>query len=232
MNLKGGYKIIDIRKLGTLKQNEQTNITDNDIKEQLMSLAEYVLDDSKELKPIFLRLEMSVMICQLRKLAGANAFEIYGFVNNANLLRIRVGFAIDDETQEIYITNCYYVKSDFTGYIIETIDEAIGEGEIAIGTKLYKHTIAFTTGDEISITTNKNTEYTFTSAGMDILFQDTETFYSYFSSSAYGSGVILNIGYDASDLKVTYFDSDYMEIRTAQISFTTADIENETITEL
>lgn len=124
MNLKGGYKIISLMAITLIAgaiDDDRTAITDEGILNQLDSLKEY-LDDSKQLKPILLRVKDSgneVVMANLSKKTGEDIFYINADLVDASL-NIMVKFAQDEETLEYYI--------DEAGYLyIADVDKVAGE---------------------------------------------------------------------------------------------------------
>ena len=124
MNLKGGYKIISLMAITLIAGavgGDRTPITDEGILEQLDSLKEF-LDESKQLKPILLRVKDSgneVVMANLSKKTGEDILYINADLVDASL-NVMVKFAQDEETQEIYIDEASYL------YIAD-VDTVAGE---------------------------------------------------------------------------------------------------------
>lgn len=145
MNLKGGYKIIDLRTL-TLVPSEDgttlTDITDEKVLEQLDSLKEY-LDVSKELKPIYVRVtEHNTVMGELKRDVENNAFILYVIVMGY-VLTIGVSFTQDEETLLWSIDEAQYLYVSDELKVTNEVNHAISEGNINVGKTLYKHHITF-----------------------------------------------------------------------------------------
>lgn len=110
MNLKGGYKIIDLMTLSLVAVTTglYTDITDKTVLEQLLSLHD-LMDTSKELKPIFLRVGQStkevVMAELLRDSAGLHIHALL----DGYTLDIKVTYQVDEDTQEVLIDDAQYL---------------------------------------------------------------------------------------------------------------------------
>ena len=98
-----------------------------------------------------------------------------------------------------------FSEKQIKGLAVSGVNAGIESGDVQVGTKLYKHSISFTTGDEIIITSSLSAEC---SSVNDIQ----NTFQMLYSglciSSAEGNGIIINLYSDGSDLYLTYFDDE------------------------
>lgn len=181
MNLKGGYKIIDLSSIslvGGTVGGDYTAITDEKILEQLLSLKDY-LDDSKELKPIYLRAKTSgkeTVMAELAKKIGEDILYIDAKLVSSKV-QIKVVFERDAETQEIsideagylYVSDADSVMADVakaeSGTIVDVLgldaDGALVKGAVSGGTKLYKHriTIQDYDGYTFNLITASNQKY-------------------------------------------------------------------------
>lgn len=111
MNLKGGYKIIDLSSMSlVVGTDEYIQIEDVKILNQLLDLKEF-LDDSKDLKPIYLRAITTsygkeVVMGELSKLNSGLSIKAY---LREYELDIYIEFTQDEETQEILIDYASYL---------------------------------------------------------------------------------------------------------------------------
>lgn len=168
-NTKGGYSILDLTSIILVSDDDSLIIKDKKVLNQLYEiLLPYVLDDKKELKPIYIRFvddieekNKHVIFATIKKF-GVDTFKIYS--SDEFNLSITIVFEQDEETLEWLITYCSYIyhsllltiQEDVLSLINEgTISETLGlneDGELVkevveSGTKLYKHEIE--TGGEI-----------------------------------------------------------------------------------
>ena len=168
MNLKGGYKIISLMAITLIAGavgGDRTPITDEGILEQLDSLKEF-LDESKQLKPILLRVKDSgneVVTANLSKKTGEDILYINADLVDASL-NVMIKFAQDEDTQEIYIDEASYlyiadvdkvageVAKAEEGTIVDALgldkDGKLVKGGVSAGTKLYKHEIVATDDED------------------------------------------------------------------------------------
>lgn len=125
MNLKGGYKIISLMAITLVNNSEYTAISDKGILDQLASLKEY-LDESKELKPVLLRVKDSaneVVMCELAKKIGEDILYIKAELIDCGLI-IKVEFAKDEDTQEIYLDEASYLYVANVDRVAEEVAKA------------------------------------------------------------------------------------------------------------
>lgn len=110
MNLKGGYKIINLMTLSLVAVTTglYTDITDKVVLEQLLSLRD-LLDTSKELKPILLRLGQSKNEVVMAELSRDSAgLHIHALLDGYTL-DIKVTYQVDEDTQEVLIDDAQYL---------------------------------------------------------------------------------------------------------------------------
>lgn len=114
MNLKGGYKLIDLSLialvLGT-PSGDKTAITEPKILDQLLTLREYIEGD-KELKPVYIRAKSTngkdvVMASLARSASGLNYYIDAKFTDT--LLKLIVVFELNEETLEYEIKSAEYL---------------------------------------------------------------------------------------------------------------------------
>lgn len=118
---KGGYIILDLTMLPLAETEEVTAITNSDVLKQLLSLHEYALKPDRQLKPIYLRAIDSngvevVSLCELDRIASSMALRIKALIMDT-ILSIYVTFAIDGDTQEVYIDSASYENVSEEKYI-------------------------------------------------------------------------------------------------------------------
>ena len=156
--MKGGYQIIDLTGLDLEVKSEQTSISDPKILKQLDGLKSYIEDGynyskplNNQLKPILLRFrdkktdekqEASVW-ANLSKKTNNLTFVIEAVIDSTNLSAIQIEIVFElkqDEADNYYYgikTAKYLMKSN----IVDVVNDAIEDGDIPIGTKLYEHRI-------------------------------------------------------------------------------------------
>lgn len=132
--MKGGYQILDLRNI-TLKKDEETTITDQQILDQLLGLTDFLNAEGvvdKQLKPIYIITKDSAGFVSITN-TDENELLIDGFINGLHIaINIAYESTVDDYGNTVY-----------------SVDEAsYNYAELSGGTKLYRHDITFISDNE------------------------------------------------------------------------------------
>lgn len=97
------------------------------------------------------------------------------------------------------------VNEDEDGYELQ---------EVSGGTKLYYHSISFSTGDALSLISTISEPLTIDDINMDL-----KTYINgVFLSAENGIGIVCNINPSSTFIRIIYMDDDAMEMTTAQLT--------------
>ena len=143
MNLKGGYKIIDLSSIELTQDAENEEITEPSILEQFNYLIECLEDKNKEVKPVYIRLLdengiVSVSYARIMKLPeGSNAFFIETIGSFS--LSIYIEFEYDSDNEKWILSVATYSYVGLENLVAEEVSHAVEHGTLNLGTKLYAH---------------------------------------------------------------------------------------------
>ena len=155
-NYKGGYSILDTTPFTFNLETSSDVLNDDYVAEQLLEICKPHFEKfANELKPIYIRYLTNDYAIGVA-LATMNHITPEDFVITAqigtNNLELYVRLTVDSDTDEIILDEVRYTYLSLKQNIINMNED----GDITLGTKLYKHTITLSNGGRITIISSDN----------------------------------------------------------------------------